>query len=282
MAKLKYPLKTDTMFKMMFVRHPELLKRLVVALLGVNFESIESLEVTNSEMSPEIVGGKFCRLDINMKIDGQQVNLEIQVRDEGDYPERTLFHWARLYSSALPSGEDYRKLPRTVVISIVDFHLFDCAGFHSEFRPLEATRHEPLTDKLSLHFFELRKLPSELDSGDPALLWLSLFGAETEEALEKIKALEVPVMEQAINAYSQIAADPAFAELARQREIALHNEASALRHARDQERNKWQGVILGMGAEMTRKDAEMTRKDAEIAGRDAEIERLRAELRAKS
>jgi len=83
-------------------------------------------------------------------------------------------------------------------------------------------------------------------------------------------------------AYNQIAADPAFVELARQREIALHNEASALRHAREQERNKWQGVILGKDAEIASNYAEMSRKDAEIAGRDAEIERLRAELRAKS
>jgi len=66
----------------------------------------------------------------------------------GDYPERALFHWAKLYSSALPSGDDYQNMPRTVIISILDFNLFECAEFHSEFRPLEATRHEPLSDRM--------------------------------------------------------------------------------------------------------------------------------------
>jgi len=97
---------------------------------------------------------------------------------------------------------------------------------------------------MSLHFFELPKLPEELDPDDMVLLWLSLFSAETEEALERIKAMEVPEMEQAIEAYNRIAVDPEFQELARQREIALHNEASALGNARrqGQERQHWQGV----------------------------------------
>jgi hypothetical protein len=95
MAKLKYTFKTDILFKMLFVRHPELLRQLVAALLGIRFEGIERLEVANPEMPPEIIGGKFCRLDISMDVDGRLVNLEIQVRDEGDYPERALFHWSR-------------------------------------------------------------------------------------------------------------------------------------------------------------------------------------------
>jgi len=41
-------------------------------------------------------------------------------------------------------------------------------------------------------------------------------------------------MEQAIRAYHQITADPEFRELERMREMARHDEASALRHARDE------------------------------------------------
>jgi len=53
------------------------------------------------------------------------------VRDEGDYPQRALFYWAKLYAAALPAGGQYRELPRTVVISIVDFSLFGCAELRS-------------------------------------------------------------------------------------------------------------------------------------------------------
>jgi predicted transposase/invertase (TIGR01784 family) len=136
MTKLKYTFTNDALFKMLFVRHPDLLKRLVAGLLGIRYECIERFEITNPEMPPENLGDKFCRLDINMIIDGQRVDLEIQVRDEGDYPERVLFHWARQYSTSLAEGEKYHKLPRTIIISIIDFKLFDCTEFHSEFRAL--------------------------------------------------------------------------------------------------------------------------------------------------
>ena len=64
------------------------------------------------------------------------------------------------------------------------------------------------------------------------LLWLSLFKAETEEDLEKIKAMEVPVMNQAINAYYSITASSEFQEKERLRAKARHDEAQALYNAR--------------------------------------------------
>ena len=40
---------------------------------------------------------------------------------------------------------------------------------------------------MGFHFFELRKLPDEISEKNILLLWVSLFKAETEEDLEKIK-----------------------------------------------------------------------------------------------
>ena len=88
MRKLRYTFKTDTLFKMLFVKHQDLLKKLVAALLGIPMESIEQFTVRNPEMPPEVLGDKFCRLDINMVVNGQLVDLEVQVANEGDYPEQ--------------------------------------------------------------------------------------------------------------------------------------------------------------------------------------------------
>jgi hypothetical protein len=38
MTKLEYTFKTDTLFKMLFVKHPDLLKKLVCELIGVQAE----------------------------------------------------------------------------------------------------------------------------------------------------------------------------------------------------------------------------------------------------
>jgi predicted transposase/invertase (TIGR01784 family) len=266
MAKLEYTFKTDTLFKMLFVKNNELLKQLVSELLEIRLESIDEFQITNPEMPPEMMGDKFCKLDILMKVNGQRVDLEIQVRDEGDYPERTLFNWARLYSTALQAGGDYKDLPRTVVISIIDFDLFECKEYYSEFQALEVKRHTALADKMSLYFFELDKLPQEVATDNMRLLWLKLFKADTEEELAKIKSMEVPVMEQAIRAYHQITADPEFRELERLREMARHNEASALRHARDE--GKAEGRAEGKAegrAEIARKMKNAGRPLNEIA-----------------
>ncbi len=192
---------------MLFVKYPELLKELVAELLGIPLESIETFTIKNPEMPPENLGDKFCRLDINMTVNGQQVDLEVQVSNEGDYPERVMYYWAREFSSALLTGQGYSALPRTIVISIIDFPLFECEEYHSFFQPLEATRHTLLSDKMGFHFFELPKLPDDANQ-------------------------EVPVMSQAINAYYTITASSEFREKERLREKARYDEAQALYNAR--------------------------------------------------
>lgn len=238
MHKLKYTFKTDTLFKMLFVRNRDLLKQLVTALLGISVESIEQFSVVNEEISPENLGDKFCRLDINMVVNGQLVDLEIQVANEGDYPDRVMLYWAKSFAASLPAGESYAMLPRTIIISIIDFNLFACEEFHSFFQPLEVTRHTLLSDKMGFHFYELRKLPDEVSKADDLRLWLSLFRAETEEDLEKIQKLGVPMMDQAINAYYRITGSPEFREVERLREKARHDEAQALYHARNEGRQE--------------------------------------------
>ena len=258
MNKLQYTFKTDTLFKMLFVKHQDLLEKLVATLLGIPLESIEQFTVRNPEMPPEILGDKFCRLDINMIVNGQRIDLEVQVAYEGDYPERVMLYWAREFSTALPAGQSYSLLPRTMIISIIDFNLFDCKEYHSFFQPLEATRHTLLSDKMGFHFFELRKLPDDVNEKDDLLLWLALFRAETEDDLEKIKNMGVPTMEQAINAYYTITASPEFREIERLREKARHDEAQALYHA--EQKGIQQGIQQGIQKGAAERNIEIARK----------------------
>ena len=47
----------------------------IIALPALGIGGITA--VFNPEMPPEVIGDKFCRLDINMTVDGQLVDLEI-------------------------------------------------------------------------------------------------------------------------------------------------------------------------------------------------------------
>jgi predicted transposase/invertase (TIGR01784 family) len=237
---------------MLFVQYPGLLKRLVAELLEISLDSIEQFVITNPEIPPDTLGDKFCRLDINMVLNKQRIDLEIQVRDEKDFPERSLYYWAREYSSALGEGGDYAELPRVVIISILAYNLFECAELHSEFQALEVKRLTSLTDRLSLHYFELQKLAKELSELSRRELWLALFNAKTEEELEKIEALGVPEMTQAIEAYRRVTVTDEFQEAERLRLRARSNEAAALRHAKtegaNEERAKWEDVVADKDA----------------------------------
>jgi predicted transposase/invertase (TIGR01784 family) len=273
---LAYTFTHDVLFKMLFVRYPDLLKQLVSALLGIRVEDMRDFTVVNPEIPPERLGEKFCRLDINMNLSGQVVDLEIQVADEGDYPERSLYYWAREYSSALPEGGEYKNLPRVILVSILGFKLFPCPDFHSEFRLLEVSRHVPLTDKQVLHYFELPKLPKEVHRGDGLKIWLSLFNAKTEEDLQSIEKLGVDFVEQAIGAYHTITADQAFRNLERMRFDSKNIEASALGNARRQ--GKAEGERIGEERADAKWQAVVADKDAVLADKDALIAELQARL----
>jgi predicted transposase/invertase (TIGR01784 family) len=231
MAKLEHTMTNDILFKMFFVKNPEYLKRVVGMMLKMPLDSITEFTITNSEIPPEEIKGKFCRLDINMVVNGQKVDLEVQVADEDDYKQRSLYYWAREYSTALKSGGEYIDLPKVILISIVGFKLFDCEEFHSEFRPLEVTRHTELCDNQVMHYYELKKLPEPTDGDEEIKFWLAFFKAQTEEELEEIITKGVPVMSEAVAAYQSVAHSSEFIEIERLRERTRHNEASALGHA---------------------------------------------------
>ena len=255
---LKYPLKLDTLFKLMFRKYQHLLQRLVADFLDIRYEDITDFVITNPEITPEELGKKFCRLDINMIINGQKVDLEVQIIDEGNYPERSLFYWAKEFSTGINEGQDYKLLPRTIVISILGFNQFpDPDKFHHEFQCLEITTHQPLTDKMVLQFYELDKLPPlDGSEGEGKNLWLQLFNAETEEELAEIEKLGVSIMNEALQAYRHVSASDEFIVMERMRSKARHDEAQALSHAKQQERaerdNYWQSVMQGVTEENER------------------------------
>ena len=277
MTKLKYTLKSDTLFKLLFAKNQKLLKRLVAALLGIKYEDITEFNVINPEISPEELGKKFCRLDINMTVNGQKVDLELQISDEGNYPERSLFYWAREYSLGIDEGQNYALLPRTIVISILGFNQFpNPEKFHHEFQCLEVTTHTSLTDKMVLHFYELKKLPPLADTDSGRDLWLKLFNAETEEELKKIESMGVSFMSEAVMAYRHVAASPEYREMERIRSKARHDEAQAIYNAEQRgaetERGHWQGVVA-------EKDTAIANQATELANKDAQIAELLAQLK---
>ena len=89
---------------------------------------------------------------------------------------------------------------------------------------MENKRHEKLTDKLSIHIFELPKIPEEINSADDKQMWLRLIKADNEEALKMVKTnTQNPMIHEAIGKIKELNADAIFREQIRQRDKALRD-----------------------------------------------------------
>jgi len=226
--------KLDIIFKKIFTdkNNEDLLQDFIASLLEIPYDSIQEIIIENTEILPEDIIGKFSRLDLKLKVDDKLVNVEMQVNDEPNFKDRMLFYWSKLYSGELKSGEEYDELKQSISIAIVNFNMFDCTDYHSTFTVMEKGRHEILSNKCALHFFELKKINKNVNKNDKMLLWLQLINAESEEELEMLENTNIPEMKKAATVIRNMSEDARLREKIYQREKALHIEATALGHAK--------------------------------------------------
>ena len=239
-------LKLDVVFKRMFgnENHKDIIKGFISDMLEIPMESIKTIYINNSELTPDYVYQKFSRLDLRLDVDGRVVNIEMQVNSVPNFTDRTLFYWAKMYSDELHTGEEYDSLKRTICINILNFNLFDCEDYHSHFKIMESDRHEVLTDNFAIHFFELKKI-GKSQHRKRMEEWLMLINAETEEELMKIeKTTTSPEIKATIVKLRELSADERFKQEAFMREKRLHDEASALKGARQEGRQERENEIV--------------------------------------
>lgn len=189
-------------------------------------------------MPPENVASKFSRLDLSLNVDDKLVNVEIQVKMEPDYCDRTLFYWAKLYTSELKSGEEYGNLKQTITINIINFNMFESSNYHTEVAAMIKDTNEVFSDKFSIHFFELKKISKNPKTSREQ--WLQFINADSKEDFEMVQATtNMPTIQKAVKVIYDMSEDTRIREIARLREKALHDEASALKHAKDE------GIAIG-------------------------------------
>ncbi len=99
---------------------------------------------------------------------------------------------------------------------------------------LEKNRHTLLTDKLAIHFFELKKINKKPDRNNKMELWMQLINAETEGDLEMLEQTNVKEIQEAVLILREMSADEKMNELARRRELALHDRITDLEVSRQE------------------------------------------------
>ena len=133
MNNLLYTLKNDILFKALFGKegNEKYLKSLLEALFQLPIYKIEIItEYTLEQLAKEEKGG---RLDILAKInDSTYVNIELQIRDEKNIEERTLYYTSRLLTEKSQKVERYEELDKVIMINILDYELLEFNEFVSD------------------------------------------------------------------------------------------------------------------------------------------------------
>lgn len=218
--------KLDVVFKTLFVRHQNLLKAFISDMLDIPRNDIESLVVTNPEMTPDTFDGKFSRLDLNISVKGKLINIEIQINNQSDYKDRALFYWAKLFTSELKSGQMYSDLKSAYTINIVDFIMFEGTAYHNEVVPMIKGTEKIFSEKMNIHFFELPKVVQKIDKNNRRQLWLQFIKADCKEEFDMLTNTQVQEIVEATNVLYDMSADTQIKELARIREKTLRDEMS--------------------------------------------------------
>ena len=247
MARDVVSAKLDIIFKKIFTENEDMLQSFLADILDIPYDDIQDIIVAKQELTPETIDGKFSRLDLNLKVADKLINVEIQLKGDNDYRDRTLFYWAKLYTSELKSGETYGQLKKTICINIINFNMFDRSDYHTEIVTSIKDTGEIFSDKFSIHFFELKKVGKKVNPNNRRELWMQFLNASSEEEFEVLKQTNVPIMNKAVNIIYDLSEDTKIREMTRLREKALHDEASALANAKNEGKaeGRAEGISIG-------------------------------------
>ena len=235
--------KIDFVFKKIFgsEENPKILIGFLNAVLKPIIPIVE-VEIKNTDIEKVHVEDKFSRLDVKAKTSNQEIiNIEIQLKNEYNMMQRSLYYWSKLYEEQLGDGDRYDKLCRTVCINILDFKYLKNDRFHNGYRLKEIETNEELTDIEEIHFIEipkLKKLNSE-EVVDMLEAWVEFLRDPESEVVRKLEMSNSEIREAKDKLY-KLSMDEKERELYFLREKSIKDEISALANAEEK------GIQIGI------------------------------------
>ena len=229
--------KIDFVFKKTFgsEEHPEILISFLNEVIKTK-KPIVSVEIKNSDLEKEYIEDKFSRLDVKALTSNKEIiNIEIQLKNEYNMIQRSLYYWSKLYEEQLSEGYRYDKLSRTVCINILDFKYLKNDRFHNGYRLKEIETNEELTDLLEIHFIEIPKLKrfeSTEEIVDLLEGWVEFLRDPESEVIRKLEMSNKEIREAKDELY-RLSRNTKERELYYLREKSLRDEISALANAKE-------------------------------------------------
>ena len=156
------PITNDYIFKKIFSKkgNESILKDFLIAILDIPIEKIEvQAEVS---LEKELEENKLGKLDILAILnDNTIVNIEVQVENQYNFIDRSLYYWSGSYYNDLKAGEDYTETRKTIGINILNYEIFKEGPYHEIARLKREYNNQLVTDKLEIHYIQMPKFIKE-------------------------------------------------------------------------------------------------------------------------
>lgn len=188
-GRLPFTLTNDFMFKAFLQENEAALRGLLCALLSLKSQEIQSIVITNPIKYGEKIDAKTLVLDIKLVLNNNQlINLEMQVANLGNWPERSLTYLCRMFDH-LKAGEDYTSVKKVIHIGILNFTPTDFPEeLYSYYTFCNKENGHIYSDKVGIYMLQLNQLGNPKDQEDlPDLYhWAQLFCATTWEEIQML------------------------------------------------------------------------------------------------
>ena len=232
--------KNDYIFKRLFSQSPDLLSDLINSIRH-DQPPITITDVLNSNITGEDLTAKDIVLDVLAKDGhGVQYNIEIQVRKQRYWGERSLYYSARLISEQLQEGQAYQTIKNVICIHLLDFDLFPNHQNQASWRFELRDKDRPevvLTKAQQIDILELRKA-DRLALAPVALKnWVDLFEHWKEEDI-MAQITHSPVL-NALDSLGSIS------QTREERHRALARERAVLDYNTNIQAAREEGIVLG-------------------------------------
>lgn len=198
------PLTNDYLFRALLQRNNSVLKALICSLLHLKISDVHAVTITNPIELGKTITDKEFMLDIRIELNQDtMINLEMQVVNEGNWPERSLCYLCRAFDN-LNAGDDYASVKSAVHIGILDFTLFkETPELYSTYWMTNEKTHHIYSDKLRLSVLDLNciELATDEDKYYKIDHWARLFKSTTWEGLKMLAKSDEYMQEAVTSVY---------------------------------------------------------------------------------
>ncbi len=265
------PMTNDYLFKALLQENHRVLKFLISSLLHMKPGKIRNIEVVNPIILGEAVNDKQIVLDVNVSFNnGTLLDLEMQVVNYRDWPERSLFYACRNYTK-LAQGKAYDSVTPSIQIWFLDYTLFpEHPSFYSTYKLMDTIDHFLYTDKLSIGVVDLTRvdLATNEDRRYTIDVWAKLFKSTTWEEIVMLARQDPHIQEAAATAY-RLTEDERIRQQCEAREDYYRRQRGI--ELRFQRANSEIQHLVGENSILNKQNSKLTKQVSQLADQNSQL-----------